>query len=381
MSGAGDFIVQGWCPGALRPMMSGDGLVVRVRPNAGRLTQAQAAGIAAAARAHGNGLIDLSARANVQLRGVTEESHPKLIEDLRVLGLIDADVKSEARRNLLVTPFADQQTDDLAHKLAAALVGAPELPGKFGFAVDTGTEPVLSNISADIRLERDSTGCLILRCDGAELGAPVSEIDAPARALELAHWFVSAGGVKEGRGRMAALIGKGKAPTGPLAGTKEPAPARPEPSPGLVAQGAMVGFEFGQMEAETLARLARLGSIRVTPWRMLLVEGLTDLPGLPGLILDPDDPLLRVRACTGSPSCVQALGATRPIARRLAPQMPRGAILHVSGCAKGCAHPGIANLTLIATANGFDLVKGGTAQDSPMQTSLPEAGLDLRGLA
>ena len=24
-------IVQGWCPGALRPMLSGDGLVVRVR--------------------------------------------------------------------------------------------------------------------------------------------------------------------------------------------------------------------------------------------------------------------------------------------------------------------------------------------------------------
>ena len=31
------FQVQGWCPGALRPMMSGDGLVVRVRPQAGRL--------------------------------------------------------------------------------------------------------------------------------------------------------------------------------------------------------------------------------------------------------------------------------------------------------------------------------------------------------
>ena len=44
------FQVQGWCPGALRPMQSGDGLVVRVRPQAGRLTAAQAAGIANAAR-------------------------------------------------------------------------------------------------------------------------------------------------------------------------------------------------------------------------------------------------------------------------------------------------------------------------------------------
>ena len=38
--------VKGWCPGALRPMLSGDGLVLRVRPHGGRLSQAQAAGIA-----------------------------------------------------------------------------------------------------------------------------------------------------------------------------------------------------------------------------------------------------------------------------------------------------------------------------------------------
>ena len=29
--------IKGWCPGALRPMQSGDGLVVRVRPFGGRL--------------------------------------------------------------------------------------------------------------------------------------------------------------------------------------------------------------------------------------------------------------------------------------------------------------------------------------------------------
>ncbi|HEX9857735.1 MAG TPA: precorrin-3B synthase, partial [Paracoccaceae bacterium] len=67
MTGTGSTgpVIQGWCPGALRPMLSGDGLVVRVRPRLGRLTPDQAAGIAALARAHGTGLLDLSARANV----------------------------------------------------------------------------------------------------------------------------------------------------------------------------------------------------------------------------------------------------------------------------------------------------------------------------
>ncbi|MFN7225608.1 MAG: precorrin-3B synthase, partial [Paracoccaceae bacterium] len=59
--------VRGWCPGALRPMLSGDGLVVRVRPPAGALSAAQAAGIAALAARHGNGFVELTNRANLQL--------------------------------------------------------------------------------------------------------------------------------------------------------------------------------------------------------------------------------------------------------------------------------------------------------------------------
>jgi precorrin-3B synthase len=38
--------IRGWCPGAHRPMASGDGLVVRVRPPLGELTPAQAEGLA-----------------------------------------------------------------------------------------------------------------------------------------------------------------------------------------------------------------------------------------------------------------------------------------------------------------------------------------------
>lgn len=385
MSAAQDFAVMGWCPGALRPMMSGDGLVVRVRPLGGRLTQAQAAGIAAAAQAHGNGLIDLSARGNVQLRGVTEATHLTLIADLRALGLIDDSAQAEARRNVLVTPFADAATDDLAAALGAALQDAPDLPGKFGFAVDSGTAPVMQDIAADIRLERAANGGLILRCDGAARGARVSETEAPAKAVALAQWFVDAGGVTDGRGRMAALIRRGVLPEGALAGTVLPAKAIAAPGPGpglgpgLVAQGAMVGFAFGQMQAATLAALATLGDLRVTPWRMLLVEHAGQMPDLPDLIVTPDDPLRRVVACTGKPGCLQAHHAVRHIARSLAPQVPQGRVLHVSGCAKGCAHPGRADATLVATPQGFDLVLGGCAQDAPEVKSLSETAILARG--
>jgi precorrin-3B synthase len=367
------FAVQGWCPGALRPMQSGDGLVVRIRPPLGRITRLQALGIAAAARAHGNGLIDLSGRANVQLRGVTAASHPALIHDLSALGLIDPDLETESRRNVIVTPFADATTDALARALEAALPLAPPLPGKFGFIVDTGPAPLMPDIAADIRLERASDGTLILRATGMDLGAPVTANAAPAAAIALARWFVDAGGITDGRGRMAALIAHGIRPTGALAGTLAPAPAPPPPGPGLVAQGALVGFAFGQMQAETFAALGALGPLRITPWRMILIEGVRDLPQIRDVIIDPDDPLRHVFSCTGAPGCLQAAAATRPLARALAGRLPAGQTLHVSGCAKGCACPGPATLTLVATPQGWDVVAHGNATDAPIRTGLTQA--------
>ena len=81
--------IKGWCPGVLSPMLSGDGLLVRVRPHAGRLMPGQAAGIAALADRYGNGVLDLTTRANLQLRGVSPASHRALMNGLLDLGLVD----------------------------------------------------------------------------------------------------------------------------------------------------------------------------------------------------------------------------------------------------------------------------------------------------
>ena len=355
-------VVQGWCPGALRPMQSGDGLVVRLRPHAGRLSPAQAAGIAAAAKVHGNGLIDLSARGNVQLRGITAQSHAPLIADLSGLALIDRDLAAETRRNITVSPFA--ALDALAAALEDALAGAPELPAKFGFVLDPGPQRWLSRTPGDIRIEGAAGGGLVLRADGLPTGLRVTEAEAPAKAVALARWFVTAGGVTSGRGRMAALIACGVLPPAELRGDLTPALIAEAPVPGLRAEGALLGIAFGQLQVATLAALAALGhDLRLTPWRMLLVEGTGQMPDLPGLITDPADPLLRVVACTGAPGCPQALQPTRPLARALAPHVRPGVTLHVSGCAKGCAHPAPADLTLTATATGFALIRLGRASD------------------
>lgn len=358
--------VKGWCPGALRSMLSGDGLVLRIRPYGGRLSQAQAAGLAELASRYGNGLLDLTSRANLQIRGVQTSSESALVKGLRALGLLDDNPDIEARRNILVSPFAQEGdgTQALAAQLAQALAmpNAPALPEKFGFAVDCGEHPVLRSSSADIRIERAPGGFLV-SADGFTTGAVTTHLDAIDAALELAHWFLAATANHNPRGRMARLATQHTLPTR-FQAVALPAAAAAKPQVGPTAHGWLVGIEFGQLSASTLAVLSSLGDLRMTPWRLLLIEGTQGRPDVEGLITHAGDPRLRVVACIGAPACLQAHMATRHLARAIAPLVPLGSTLHISGCAKGCAHPQD-TLTLVGTLTGLNLVLHGQASSTP----------------
>ena len=370
------FPVKGWCPSALRPMLSGDGFLVRVRPRGGRLTSAQALSLAKLATTLGNGRIDLTGRANLQIRGVRERNQDALAAALDRLALVDANAEREAQRNILVAPFwrEGDATQLLALELEWALATAAlGLPEKFGFAIDCGEMRVLAQAPADIRIERGAQGGLIVRADGTQEGRAVAHEEAVPTALALAKWFVASA---KGRGRMATHIADGAKPPRAIWGSAGPAPAMDTPSAGLVDGGALVGFAFGQLQSETLEIFATLApGLRMTPWRMLLIEGLNEMPQLSGVLTRADDPLLRVTACTGAPGCFEAHADTRKLAAALAAHIPADAHLHVSGCAKGCAHPGPASLTLVGTANGFDLVRDGSARDVPSRCGLDPARL------
>ncbi|MBO1325718.1 precorrin-3B synthase [Acetobacter sp. TBRC 12305] len=365
-------LVKGWCPGAWRPMPSGDGLLVRIRPRGGRLSREQAAGITRLADWHGNGMIELSTRGNIQLRGVTPATHAPLVTGLAALGLIDPTPEAEGLRNIVTTPFwqGGDGTVELTARLENALLDGPtpDLPAKFGFAVDTGTRPVLRDVSADIRLERDPSGALLCRADGTSSGARVTPETAIPVALELARWFAASGG----HGRMQACLQAGAALPAIFTGVDAaPRCTQPGPVPGPSAAGFMIGLPFGQMRARTLFALANIAPLRVTPWRMLLLEGQAGAPDLDDIITHAEDPLLRVVACPGLPDCAQAHQPTRPLARALAPHVPKGRVLHVSGCAKGCAQPQRAWLSLVAQAHGFGLVRNGNAKAAPIAPLLP----------
>lgn len=372
--------IRGWCPGAHRPMASGDGLVVRVRPILGALDPAQARGLADLAERHGNGHVELTNRANLQLRGVAASAHGAVLDGLAALGLLDDDPKAEGRRNIVLNPLRPLADDPQARAALALADGlrAPDLaalPSKFGFVVDAGPARRLADTSGDIRIEA-AGATLIVRADGCTSGRAAAEAtQAAALALDLARWFLASGGVgTDGRGRMARHLAAGAVLPPALLGDLAPNPALPPPPPGLCDTGACVAPVFGQIAAADLRRLADAGAatLRVSPWRMLVLPGMTDVAGLAGdgLIAAPGDPLMSVVACTGAPGCPQASVETRTLARRLAPLLAPGQRLHVSGCAKGCALPGRADLVLVGRDGAFDLVEGGAPWDEPARRGI-----------
>ncbi|MCE7797121.1 cobalamin biosynthesis protein CobG [Sphingobium sufflavum] len=363
------FAVRGWCPTAWRPMLAGDGLIVRVRPRLGQLSRAQILGLCEIANVHGNGMIDATSRANLQIRGVAEGNLPTLLDRLVALDLVDADRWMEERRAILVAPDWTEGDDSarIAGQLTARLGDLPDLPAKVGFGIDAGDAPVLGAGLADFRIERGADGGPILRAEGRATGVPVA-VDAAAEALvALAHWFVESGGVVAGR------MARHAAPLPDWArGEVAPAPARAPLQPGRHALGVTCGVAFGSMAAGALATLVEdsgAQAVRLTPWRMLLLEGARALSPMPeGFIAEAGHPLLRADACPGAPLCPQATVATRPLALRLARHLQGR--LHISGCAKGCAHAGPVDVVATGRDGLFDLGLGARAGDPPSLSGL-----------
>ncbi|MCW1384533.1 MULTISPECIES: cobalamin biosynthesis protein CobG [unclassified Novosphingobium] len=373
------FEIKGWCPDAWRPMETGDGLLVRIKPRLARLTRGQARALCALADRFGNGIIDVTRRANLQVRGVHETGWRDLVRELVGLGLVDADRRIETRSNLLVAP--DWTLGDDSHRIACDLLARlgqlPDLPGKVGFVVDAGAAPALLDEPGDFRVERGATGGLILRAAGRSTGVELAAGSEAGMLIALAHWFHESGGTLAGR------MARHDAPLPDWAtGKVPPAPPVSPMVPGSTPQGTAHGAPFGQVEAAVLARAVAdpaVEGLRITPWRVLLLEG-TQSGAIPGLIADAADPLLRAYACPGAPFCPQANVATRELARRLAPAVSGN--LHVSGCAKGCACPQPAAVVLTGRDGRFDLAHNDRAGSPAAVTDLgPAAVLAHFGVA
>jgi precorrin-3B synthase len=393
-------LVKGWCPGARRPMLSGDGLIVRIRPHGGSLPVASLGAIADAASRFGNGQIDLTRRANLQIRGVTEDSLDLLWQALSALDLLDDSAEGEAIRNIAINPLAGIDRTEVfdvrpvAQALEARLVQSPDLqalPGKFGFVIDGGGLLPLTELVADVRLEarRDgadfSVAIGLATAGGVAWLATAAPSEAADIALQVARAILARGGRAHALAPQAIDAVRAELGQPEVVSTNAQDPDQARLRRGLLPleeERSVVGLgaAFGRIEGPQLAALAEalaglgVSEVRLSPWRTIYAEVNTradaeELIGAArgrGWIVDDADPLVRIDACSGAGCCTATVLPTRDHARMLAGLAARvgfAGTLHVSGCAKGCARSAQANLVLVGSGDDYGVIRNGTVRD------------------
>jgi precorrin-3B synthase len=375
-------------------MPTGDGLLVRFMPIAPIGLDAFAA-FCAAARAHGNGIVEITARGSVQVRGLTPDSAAPFAATVAGLGIAAFDGVQVIASALDRDPDALIDAAALAAELRRAIADARlQLAPKISVVVDGGGSLHLDAVSADVRLRAIGPAHrprLIVALGGDDamattLGA-VAPGDAVAAVLALLRVIATHGPAA----RAADIMRREGAFAAVTDGLIEAARAAP-PRPPAAAIGQHrlrddslalgVGLAFGHAHADALADLGRhaggLGArdVRSAPGRVLLLIGAADASAAAltasaaklGFIVDPADPRRRIVACPGAPACASGMIAARTIAAELAPRLVGGhggVAVHISGCLKGCAHPPPAALTVVGTEHGCGIIRDGAARAAP----------------
>lgn len=392
---------RGACPGLSAPMPTGDGLLVRLLP-IGTIPLAAFADLCAAARTYGNGVIEITSRGSIQVRGLSAGSAPSFAAAAAALGIAAQD-GIPVHCNALSGLDAEEVFDagalaaDLRRDLLQRSM-ATKLSAKVSVAIDSGGALDLARLAADIRVYAQATSDdIVLRVgiggdetNATDLGvvARAQSVEAVMRLLDVlasrpygarARDVLAAEGAGPFRAAIANLLVSNVPPH--LTRACHEAIGVHRLRDGSLACG--IGLGFGHTDAAALERLidaaAALGArgLRTAPDRVLMAIGLrpdtaSDFAAAAdrlGFIVRPDDPRRHVVACAGAPICASAHIAARTIApliaERIAPHRDSAFTVHVSGCAKGCAHAAAAALTVVGTPDGGALVANGTARDAP----------------
>jgi precorrin-3B synthase len=397
------------CPGLFRMAKALDGSICRVKLTFGDLSAGQARIVADAARRFGNGTIEITNRANLQIRGVRPENEDLLIAMLLEAGLGPLTDKGDDIRNVMISPIAglDKSKVDvrpLAARLLTALqtnIPYQTLSPKFSVLIDGGEGLAMVEHPHDLWVSPIDPDHPSSHYTFGVAGVPPTNFDdQPAlgivtaeRAFDLItaildtfvdwnrlhptesrlrHMTVDVGteGLLE---QVEQRLGYPIRSEG-LADWRR-TPPRSNRHLGILPKNDGSNFlvgampPLGRLDPDLLRSLADLadrvgnGKLRMTPWQSILLpevsignveSALAALESL-GLSADPHPPLATMISCSGSVGCGSALAATQSDGLKLAGLLrDRTAIpqIHMSGCTKSCASPSAKPITLVATTTG-----------------------------
>ena len=389
------------CPGLLRIVQAMDGGICRVKLAGGLITAQQAEAVADVAHRYASGVIEATNRSNLQIRGVGT-AHQALIEPLLAVGLGPANAASDEVRNLMLSPTAGidpQQVIDtwpLARQILGSLESTPrfaELSAKFAVQLDGGEALAMREHHHDLWL-------CAFECNGQPLlafglaGCPAQDAALGSVPVEHGHELVMTvltlflelarpehtrmrhlfkeraitDFVAQLAQRLSVAIGPAAAWPRATHSRQSPIGTYPQRETGQVYVGATLAL--GRLDAAQLSALAKIatrygnGTLRFTPWQGVLVPHVraeqaacvTQALHALGLLCDAQHPLTQMVACTGSSACIKGLADTKQDARRLASLISQPQPIHLTGCLRSCAAAHVAPVTLLAVAPGhYDL--------------------------
>ncbi|GAA0444848.1 precorrin-3B synthase [Acrocarpospora corrugata] len=401
------------CPGTLQLHQAADGPLARVRVPGGELP---VAALRALATDLGDGSIELTSRANIQVRALRDPT--AFATRIAAAGLLPSPTH-ERVRNILASPLTGlgpHGTLDIRPLLTALDHGlcahAPlaALPGRFLFALDDGTGDVAA-LGADVTA-LPVPGSIAILLAGIDHGFRCSAESAVQLMLAAAECFLAErtaqnsqawrlAELQDGPARIAARLASNQtsAPeVDPSPGDRNSPETAGPPPVGVVSlrdgtYAIGVAVPLGRLSAGQVEALARVagpgGVVRLTPWRGVVVVGLSAEAvaaaevtlGNAGLVSDPRSPWVGITACTGRPGCAKSLTDVRADARasvagasELRPvswavgrvgadpdRQPEGRVeqaggsrpVHWAGCERRCGRPRGEVVDVVAVPEGY----------------------------
>ena len=397
-----------------------DAFMCRLRIPGGILTAYQAREVAAIATECGGGYIDITTRANLQIRMIPADKAPEVVMRLGEIGLLPRGTGADNVRNITASPTVGidprewVDTRPVVRALHHHILNTRDLfglPRKFNISLDGGGSIAVLEETNDIALS-------VVRVDGAlrfrlglggitghqDLATPSDVAVLPGEIVQLcdailrvfiAHgdrtdrkkarlkYLLDAWGHARFLTEVETLLGHALSRFD-VAGMERPqAPDRlahvgvhPQVQAGASWLGVVV--PAARLDADQLLGSAAIaerfgnGELRLTVWQNLLIPYVTDVSGaqaaLAGFGLTTEATSIRAGlvACTGSAGCKFAAADTKRNGLEIAAFLEKHITLdaplniHLTGCHHSCAQHFIADIGLLGAKveQGEDVLPG-----------------------
>jgi precorrin-3B synthase len=359
------------CPGILDRHEARDGLVARIRLPGGYASPARLRALAVLAQRFGDGHVDLTARGNVQIRGIPPGAAGSMAGQAATAGFLPSPAHDRAR-NITASPLAGLAGHPGLRGLVRSLdrairadPGLAALPGRFLFSLDDGTGRAgLSACDVGLRWDGGQAELVVAGRRTGRRGPPAQAIKL---AIATARAFVDQ---QPGSARVARLADGGAAVAAAAGGvlgdlvtdTADRLTLGPLPDGEPIAVVAAPLGRLTAAQVRLIAGLLRPGEVaRLTAAARIVLplaeSAAATLPRLggAGLLVNDGHQLSAVTACAGM-TCARSLADVRALAARV----PGLAAVHWAGCDRRCGLPADATAVVAISADRFALADGAT---------------------